>query len=491
MEKRVIQVYHSANKSSLELFLRKILESQFFCGSIAVDFHRISTLLGSLNDNLSFFVEFPYTDSHYRDCYYFYHAAKFVDLPRETLRVHIFDSSIVDVDSLFDNVSNEVAALSELYYGFFIVRPLNRFPLGHSFISPRAFKQRNFLCCLVKERVYLLGIRLEVCAFPHVPQDTETHTCAESSLWALLNYYGSKYKNYQTLLPSDIIRLLDSVSAHRMLPSNGLTVNELSTVLTRGGHNCVLYTENTDKEMLLQIMRIYIESGIPLIVALKNNQSGHAVIAIGHGESKLSAVENGWKDICEYDRDIVFIDDNRAPYQLAKANEPTKHYGGEFSDMKIVSLVAPLQKHMFLEARQAYNLVKRILNHDAVGLMKFGDSWQTRLLLTSCRAYKNSLLNDSLVLENIKKALLHINLPKFIWLCEIYRENNLTSEKCNGIIVLDSTGENSLSSVILYILEDKYFITDGVDWKQYRPIKKFEKETYKHNLKGAWNKWKN
>ena len=213
--------------------------------------------MDSLNDNLSFFVEFPYTDSHFRDCYYFYHAAKFVDLPRETLRVHIFDSSIVDVDSLFDNVSNEVVALSELYYGFFIVRPLNRFPLGHSFISPRAFKQRNFLCCLVKERVYLLGIRLEVCAFPHVPQDTETHTCAESSLWALLNYYGSKYKNYQTLLPSDIIRLLDSVSAHRMLPSNGLTVNELSTVLTRGGHNCVLYTENTDKEMLLQIMRIY------------------------------------------------------------------------------------------------------------------------------------------------------------------------------------------------------------------------------------------
>ena len=89
------------------------------------------------------------------------------------------------------------------------------------------------------------------------------------------------------------------------------------------------------------------------------------------------------------------------------------------------------------------------------------------------------------------KTSMRIILPKFIWLCEIYEWNNLSKEKCNGIIVLDSTGGNSLSSVILYILNDKNFITDGMDWIQYRPIPTFEKRTYKHNLKGAWNKWMN
>ena len=71
--------------------------------------------------------------------------------------------------------------------------------------------------------------------------------------------------------------------------------------------------------------------------------------------------------------------------------------------MKIVSLVVPLQKHMFLEAKQAYNLIKYIFNHAVVGLMNFGNSCNTRLLLTSGRAFKNSLINDSLISQKIKK----------------------------------------------------------------------------------------
>ena len=489
MKKEAIQIYYSSNKRDLDLLLKNVLQSQNFCGEVPINFSRINNLLKSLNDNLSFIVEFPYTDSHYRDCYYFYHAAKFENLPRETVRVHIFDDSIKSVDSLFEPQERE--HLQTSYYGYFIVRPLNRFPLGHSFISPSAFKNQKFLCCLSTERVYLLGIKMSVCAFPHVAQDTETHTCAESSLWALLNYYGSKYHNYQTLLPSDIIRHLNSVSAHRMLPSNGLTVNELSTVLTQDGHNCVLYTENTEDGLLLQIMRIYIESGIPLIVALGNEHHGHAVVAIGHGDTKVSVPSKGWKDVCEFDRDIVFIDDNMAPYQLAKANEPTKHYESGLSDMKILSLVVPLQKHMFLEARQAYSLLKHIFNHKIVGLENFAKNWITRLLLTSGRAFKNSLMNDTLIDENIRKALLRIKLPKFIWLCEIYKNDDLNLEKCSGIVILDSTGGNALASVILYILEDKYFITDGMDWVQYKQNAKFSKKTYKHNLKGEWNQWKN
>ena len=136
----------------------------------------------------------------------------------------------------------------------------------------------------MEERVYLLGIKLTIFAFPHVAQDTETHTCAESSLWALLTYYGSKYPNYQTLLPSDIIRHLNSISAQRMLPSKSHRVNKLTTVLTQDGHNGGLDTKNTDGDLLFQIMRIYIESGISLIVALENKKSGHAIVAIGHEE---------------------------------------------------------------------------------------------------------------------------------------------------------------------------------------------------------------
>jgi hypothetical protein len=50
------------------------------------------------------------------------------------------------------------------------------------------------------------------------PQDTETHTCAESSLWSLLNYYGSGYKNYQPLLPSDELAMVLAQRVGTALP---------------------------------------------------------------------------------------------------------------------------------------------------------------------------------------------------------------------------------------------------------------------------------
>ena len=492
MKREVIQTLY-ADKTTVLSLIGNILKLGLFCGDSPVDLHRIDQLLKSLEDNLLFVVEYPYTDSHYRDCYYFYHAAKFDDLPRETLRVHIFSNAIsnviTDIDALLKKSAESEDSVSELYYGFFIVRPLNKFPLGRSLISPVAFKKRGFCSCLIKERVYLLGMRLTVHAFPHVAQDTETHTCAESSLWILLNYYGAKYKNYQTLLPSDIIRHLNNVSTHRTLPSNGLTVKELSRVLTQDGHNCVLYTKNTDKD-ILQIMRIYIESGIPLIVALENDKSGHAIVAIGHEDKIIPIPSSGWSDICEGNRNIVFMDDNMSPYQLADAHCPTKHYDNNLSDMEIKSLVVPLQKHMFLEAGQAYKLIKEIFDDKNIGLSNYGGCWQTRLLLTSGRAFKNSLMKDTVIAPATKLALLKIKLPKFVWLCEIYRENNLRMGHCDGIVLLDSTGDRHISSVIIYLLEDKHFHTDGIKWLGYRPIIKFEKQTYRHNLKGAWNKWK-
>ena len=493
MYTETVTVVHADGKEKLLFSLNNILQQPAFCNNKPVAFQRIGKLLSSLNDNLSYIIEYPYIDSHYRDCYYFYHAAKFEKLPRETIRVHIFKDDVKSKEFLFEKEDEGFRCkkdlLSDFYYGFFIVRPLHRFPLGHSFISPKAFAERQFLCALMQERVYLLGIKLEVCAFPHVAQDTETHTCAESSLWTLLHYYGAKYRSYQTLLPSEIIKNLNSASVHRLLPSKGLSVNELSSVLTKDGHSCMIYVNKTYRQMLLKIMRIYIESGIPLIVVLQNETSGHAIVAIGHENSSCEAPADGWKDMCTYDRKVVFMDDNMHPYEIVDANNPTAQYPNN-KDMNISALIVPLQKHMYLEAEQAYMLVDNIFNDAVVSLSRYGKNWQTRLLLTSGRAFKNSLLHDSLIPSKTKNIILNTALPKFIWLCEIYRGNNLQKNHCDGILVIDSTGGKSLSSVIMYLLEDKSFITDGVLWIGHDPIPCFAKETYRHNLKGAWNEWK-
>ena len=206
-----------------------LLSSFYFLDSI--DLKRIELLLESLKDNLTFYVEYPYVDSHFRDTYYFYYSTKFHNYKRDCARVHIFS----------EDVTYNIKDNDERYLGYFIIRPLSNHPLGKSFISPKAFKNDDFVCCLCKQSVNLSGIPLSVNAFPHVVQDEETHKCAESVIWMLLSYFGTKYGTYNSLLPSDIRKKIGNVLKHRLLPSSGLTLEEITICLNSSNHNCLFY----------------------------------------------------------------------------------------------------------------------------------------------------------------------------------------------------------------------------------------------------------
>ncbi|MFA6857854.1 MAG: hypothetical protein WCR31_11660 [Treponema sp.] len=146
-----IDVDFAGNKKEAKDHLFSIMQSESFCGKKVFNYIRIEMLFSSFRDDLSYIIEYPYTDAHYRDCYYCFYAAKFETLPRETIRVHVFSSYITSVESLLTADEN---SLYGKYYGFFIIRPLDRFPLGRSFLAPQVFSNCNFLCCLTCERVY-------------------------------------------------------------------------------------------------------------------------------------------------------------------------------------------------------------------------------------------------------------------------------------------------------------------------------------------------
>lgn len=339
---RIIQRKFIASKDNLLRDIENSCKNEF-PNLFPISLERIEDLLNEISDNVSFLLEFPYIDEHFRDCYYSYHAEKFQTISRDTIRVHIFSDKVKDENCIFTD-----EFINDKYYGFFIIRPLKKFPLGRKFISPKILKQNNFLCCLTEEKVYLLGRKFLVQGVSHISQDTETHTCAESSLWVLTDYYGSKYKRYQKLLPSEIIDKLNESARRRMLPSSGLSISELSLVLMKYGHNCILYTDSK-KSNILSILRIYIESGIPLIISVQNKNAGHAMVAIGHEDIKKTVFPKDkiWIDISEINKKICVMDDNRPPYAIIDAKNPTKGYEKELSDMKITSLIVPLHKHMF------------------------------------------------------------------------------------------------------------------------------------------------
>jgi hypothetical protein len=479
-----------ATKMTIISELTQILKHDDFCRRVIPYPTRIQALIDSLIDDITFVLEYPYVDRHFRDTYYNFYSSKFAKMGRNCIRVHIF-KGVIDENELFLNG----VKTRDKYLGFYIVRPILRFPLGRSLISPKALKSNNFICCIMKSRVTLFGKEFEVRGFPHIAQDTETHSCAESSLWTFMEFFGSKYPQYKPLLPSQIIKKLVDSSEHRILPSMGLTKEELAKCLHNNDYQCLVYpiVKYNESNPLFRLMRIYIESGIPLLLVLGNKFAGHAVIAIGH-ENNLTIynsknLQGTWNDTSFYNKKIVIMDDNIHPYNIADLFSPTKLYQKkELRDMVIKFFIVPLPRHMFLTAEKAYELMKNVLNDPKVGITKKGIKWLSRLLLTGSHSFKEFVCEcDNIMDITIKKYLLQLALPRFIWICELYKENDILKECCSGLLIIDATGDNrsSLMPVLWYIVDDQLFTHNGLVWDvNSQPLKSFNMKTYKNNLKG-------
>lgn len=474
------------------------MQTPQFCGKNTIDLRQIRDLLEELEDNISYVFEFPYVDRHYRDTFYVYYSAKHEEFYRNCIRIHLFtEFSITKSDDLIKLTNDDRGK----YKGFFVVRPLLRFPLGRSMLSPTAFKKKDILCCLMKSRVSLLGQRLEVYGFPHIAQDTETHTCAESSLWSFLEYLGNRYRQYLPLLPSEILRELSPNSNHRSLPSIGLSIDEVSKFLHNNGCECVIdrasYVDNNsvvNDEFRLFLLKIYIESGIPVYVSLSDNKGpGHAVLIIGH-EDKYNhivlplAADKVWQDVSDFEKKMVVIDDNQPQYQIGTL-ETLIQYNKEY---KIAYYVVVLPKHTNLDAQTAFFLSSKVFDDPSVGLRRFGKQWLTRLFLTGSHSFKRFLLERSGINDDLKKYFALVSFPKFIWVCEIYKVEEFQQEQrfCSGLLIMDATGSNSSTSILWYGVGDKRITRNGLGWTGIKPIKPFKMVTYKHNLKGEWSEWK-
>jgi len=506
----------SLNVSSLDKIdlipnLLEILEGVDFCGQRPSVYSRLENLLKRLKDDVCFVLEYPYVDRHYRDTYYSYYSSKFKKIGRDCIRVHMFHEKITKNDLIDKSTDFE----KKKYLGFFIIRPIPQYILGRSLISPEAFKVYNFVCCMAKDRVSLLGNEFTVDGFPHISQDTETHTCAESSLWSFIEYYGSKYSQYKPLLPSQIIKELQDNAEHRLLPSEGLTEIELAKCLQKNGFQCNIYSvHNTINNYIFnRMLQIYIESGMPLLLIMDNNQDGHAMLVIGHEEDEVYEIKNhpfllhsSWVDVSFYSKKLVFVDDNMPPYQIADISKPTAHYSdSRFNNMVVTHFIVPLPGHVFLVAEKAYALMKEIFNTKGMPLEETGEKWVTRLLLTNSRSFKNFINNADKIIKtdkitykemprSVKEELLHLAMPRFIWICELYRVQNYSKNNgyCSGLLVMDATGDGkSLASVLWYVVDEKQFTHNNIVWdEEYKPIEKFIMSTYRNNLKGEWNGWK-
>jgi hypothetical protein len=440
---------------------------QFKIGEATV-FVRLDEMFDEMHQDLQVLIEYPYVDKVYRDSYYYYYSSKNQKYERDCIKVSVFDSSAQE--GWFRD-SSKLDELDQSYLGYLVIRPTIPQIIGRTWIDPSAFLTNHYKICKAPSSTTSAGIKFSVNSFPHSSQNSETMACAESTIWAVMEYFGMKYPEYTPTLPSKITEVLKNYSSERLLPSKGLRFDQISFALNKFGFGVQGYHQNSFKDEFFKILRTYIESGIPVIVAIKNENVGHAQIVIGRAKfdddhiDNLVAVPLGNGSsvalIEDIPLDYIFIDDNKPPFQMAALETPTSFYLPEhtqFADAKISSFVVPLYSKIYLEAASARKYFKIFLTAFQNEFQLYQNTeFVLKIFLASSRSYKDYVVRESDMHPLQAEIILVEPMPKFIWLAELSTRDLIKQNKANGLLIIDAT-ETHQHGLLAGFIENHYFV---------------------------------
>ena len=443
-------------------------------------------------DDIKVFFEYPYIDKQYRDSYYTYYSTKHRKVPRDSIRLSFF---LDNIKVSFFRDPSKIELLEKSFLGFLTIRPTSMNLIGRNILSPTLFKDHKKIVCELTEFEPLInGNKLHINSFPHASQDGETISCAETSIINLFEYYGNKYPEYCPVLPSQIINILSNIANERQLPSSGLFHNDISYVLKRFGFSPKVYSKNViiDEKKFKHILDIYIDSGIPILGALQNEEIGHSILIIGReyfGKNKKISFNEGISYFSEYINNYVLIDDNHSPYILIPFDNFTKYYSDDtFKNCKLTNFIVPLYSKIYVDAELAIKFTEEIV----LKILKIKNTKSIlRTFLASSRSFKNSVNRSSAINTILKELIISTAMPKFIWITEIIDEKTYKNDLLKGLIIIDATDINlELEDHLLFMFynDNLYFYRKHkIDAKNIN-IGSFP--IYKENLKGEHNSWK-
>ncbi|GAC1314166.1 MAG: hypothetical protein NVSMB24_38480 [Mucilaginibacter sp.] len=474
--------------------LRKLLISRYAVTDDVMDksIVNVQKYLKGFRDELWFVLEHPYVDKLYRDTFYHYYSSKLGDYSRDSVKVSVFNQQVT-ADQF--KSQEQVDSIKDRYLGFFTIRPTFPNVIGRSVLSKHIYSDTNFVCCRTTFDVTVNGVKFFTTGFPHSSQDAETISCAETTIWSIIEYFSHKYPEYKPVLPSHINKILNRFSVERLTPSKGLSAAMISYALKELGFGVKMYARKSYGAHFDSLLKTYIESGIPVVGAMSNEQGiGHAFNIIGREIPNDADIDNiqvaemavddtlAISDFYSMPLKYVFIDDNYPPYQLTTINIPSAYYtDARWQDCEIPIFIAPLYPKIYLEADTARKLANSyVKQYKKLGLLNANEV-VLKTFLTSSRSYKEYLALKSGMEEDAKDLLLATSMPKFIWVTELSDKALLKQQECFGVILIDAT-EPQKEGVVASLFENKYLSYDFSKFNIFEiPLQPFN--FYANNLK--------
>jgi hypothetical protein len=272
-------------------------------------------------------IETRYVDLDYRSEFSAFYSKAFDTFEDCCQRLHFFSESISP-----RQVLRLTKTQRSSYLGYLVLRPQVRAAVGRTMLRPPGTAMKDAVRTAVRETVTLFGQPLEVRAVPFMQQDARLGSCAHVAIW-MCHYSAYRGDQRVARLPvADFSLTTDgSLGIGRIMPTPGLTINQMSDVLTRSGLAPIYYDASTlsdnDRpegahwlrqrdDPAAQLSRVccrYLNSGLPVIAVVRHVR-GSARAKPDFDRGSLHAVV-----VCGYFRSddsvtLIAHDDRRGPY---------------------------------------------------------------------------------------------------------------------------------------------------------------------------------
>ena len=395
-------------------------------------------------------IDFPYYESDYLSSYYIFYAQKLQKFPKECYRVLFYA----------DRKASKLM-------GYITLRPTYEGRhLGKIYFEPQYLVKEKVKLILGDCKCHIGGSESILKIFPHMKQEGDVAVCAHVATWSVLRSFASRFHRYPELTLGKIVEMV-SPESERMIPSRGLTAFQISQVFLDAGFSpVVLSRDERNPRLIREALISYIASGIPVVAVLTNRN--HAISVVGLGTPKIQSAEELRElieSLCPYEsywdegnevmtnvvissrfyNSIVVNDDNYYPYTVAHIKRPQQEADDDkvpYTIPEIDRLIIPLYSRIQLSYEDIRTIFLRMVS-------AYQDEWGgpiiARIFLASANTYReyvneiNDAGNESLKL--IKRLLINLEMPKFIWCVEASSVEHYQSENpiIDGLVIFDST----------------------------------------------------
>lgn len=246
--------------------------------------------VGDARTGLTMVIEDHYVDRHFIEEVGIYYARCLRPPPNYCGRIHVFRGRLTEAEfdaeircAIAGNRDDVQDRLSDRYIGFVVVRPIPAVPIGRTVLLPPRGDTQTEIRSPVRQTVHLCGIPLivrEGVAFQQ--QDRAVAACATTAAWSVLHPVCRR-EGKRPPTPADITQaaVRHYIPEGRAYPSQGLRVEQICEALRAFDFPPDILNAR-DPEMFRVLLGVYLRSGIPTILALHGENSGHAVAAIGY-----------------------------------------------------------------------------------------------------------------------------------------------------------------------------------------------------------------